>query len=70
MSDLGVTFTDQLINELKKRKIETGNLRNEVIKFLKVNLMKIIMNLFLLVLKSTNYINVWRKWFWKNYYIS
>ena len=34
MSDLGVAFTDQLISELKKEKIETGNLRNEVIKFL------------------------------------
>ena len=34
MSDLGVTFTDQLINELKKTKIETSNLRSEVVKFL------------------------------------
>ena len=34
MSDLGVTITDQLISELKKRKFEEGELRNEVIKFL------------------------------------
>ena len=34
MSDLGVTFTDQLINELKKTKIESGNLRGEVVNFL------------------------------------
>ena len=34
MSDLGVTFTDQLLSELKSKRIETGNLRNEVMKFL------------------------------------
>ncbi|MEC8100442.1 MAG: signal recognition particle-docking protein FtsY [Pseudomonadota bacterium] len=34
MSDLGVTFTEQLLSELKRKKIDTGNLRNEVIKFL------------------------------------
>ena len=34
LSDLGVSFTDQLINELKNKKIEQGNLRYEVINFL------------------------------------
>ena len=33
MSDLGVTFIEQLLSELKSKKIETGNLRNEVINF-------------------------------------
>ncbi|MDC3024494.1 signal recognition particle-docking protein FtsY, partial [Alphaproteobacteria bacterium] len=34
ISDLGVTITDQLISELRKRKFEQGELRNEVVKFL------------------------------------
>ncbi|PPR26702.1 MAG: Signal recognition particle receptor FtsY [Alphaproteobacteria bacterium MarineAlpha9_Bin4] len=34
MSDLGVSFTEELINDLKKKKIENGNLKNEVVKIL------------------------------------
>ena len=40
MSDLGVTITDQLISELKKRKFEARKLRNEVVKFLEIFLLK------------------------------
>ena len=34
MADLGVNITDQLISELRKRKFEEGELRNELVKFL------------------------------------
>ena len=36
MSDLGVSFTEELISDLKKKKVEDGNLKEEVIKFLEV----------------------------------
>ncbi len=36
MSDLGVSFTEQLISDLKKKKIEDGNIKEEVIKFLEL----------------------------------
>ena len=31
MSDLGVSFTEELISDLKKKKVEDGNLKEEVI---------------------------------------
>ena len=71
MSDLGVTFTDQLISELKKEKIETGNLRNEVMKFLESQFNENKHEfIFSNTSQTSNYINVWGKWLWKNYNIS
>ena len=34
MSDLGVSISEQLITDLKKKKIEDGKLKEEVVSFL------------------------------------
>ena len=34
LSDLGLTYTEELISDLKKKKVEEGNLRKEVIRYL------------------------------------